>query len=880
MPPQENVAQLENESDVEQKFIVQLLTNKSPDGLGYSTADFRTKADLRSFVIDKGQSKKKYFPDYVVILRGLPLLVIEAKAPGVDLEEALREAMLYAHQVNIQYPHTINPCQTVLATDGVRIIASKWDGGGRIDIEVAKLNSVDDGFSKLSALASKASLSKQAEQVAASVRKQANYVSPVQLMGGRQTAEATVGENSFGANVSIEYKHLFNPETREEKEKLVNNAYITSQRRLSHVAPIDRLIRKTLPLPSASARAIDDTGNPRELLTEISGRSRSGELCLLIGSVGSGKSTFTDYIKSKGLSPGAAARTDWAHVNLNVAPQSRDLIYPWLTGKITEEIRSINSSVDMDELAFQRKIYSQQLSKIEKGRASLFPRGSIEHSSIIASEIERLESDKDLTLKLTIEHLYKNTGRTLVVVLDNCDKRSRDTQLLMFEVASWLKDTMHCMVFLPLRDVTYDSYRNSPPLDTVIKDLVFRIDPPQLDKVIQARLDYAIRETKSRNGKFYYSMENGIGASCEYQEVGQYLATLVGAIFQNSRFKQIISGLAGRNIRKGIEIVLDICKSGHIPESEILKARAVTGPRTFPSQLIMQILLKGKRKYYSDSETYLKNIFHSVSSDQLPDPFVRLGVLRWLKSKQGVDGPSNVKGYHKILQLVADLQAHGFVESNILEALHDLLDSECCFCEAGSNKPELEDLVSLAPAGDIHLNMLSDTLYLAAIAEVTLFRENQAANEIKEIILGNRAYPASSRSGQILISEILTSYLSSYHTDFHLSSTEILNDDFNNDLIRINEIKGKIDYYAANDRNIATSRERKEKYPPGCEVSAVVSKLLPGACIANFDDRQQAYLRLTGADTATLNVGDAIRITLNEWHEVHQRFGASKANPS
>lgn len=46
-----------------------------------------------------------------------------------------------------------------------------------------------------------------------------------------------------------------------------------------------------------------------------------------------------------------------------------------------------------------------------------------------------------------------------------------------------------------MRDNTYDLYRDEPPLDTVIKDLVFRIDPPDLLKVIQARLDYLVRIT-------------------------------------------------------------------------------------------------------------------------------------------------------------------------------------------------------------------------------------------------------------------------------------------------------------------------------------------------------------------------------------------------
>lgn len=868
-----------NESDVEQKFIVELLTTQPPEGLGYTTSDFRSKADLRSFVIDKGQSRKKYYPDYVVILRGLPLLIIEAKAPGADLEEALREAALYAHQVNLLFPQKVNPCSRVVATDGINILAMEWDGGERIEVAMANASAVDDSYSNFIKFARKDTLARDADRIAALIRKQANYVSPVQLMGGRVVAESTVGENSFGANVSIDYKYLFNPESHEDRKKLVENAYITSQRRLSHVAPIDRLIRSTLPTLSNDARGIDDTGSPTQLLSELGDRSRVGELCLLIGSVGSGKSTFTDYLKNKGISPGAARGTDWAHVNLNLAPLAKDSIYAWVIRMISDEVRRLHPHIDMDELAFQRKIYSRQIARLEKGRASLFVPGSTEHANIISAELEKLEGNSELTLEQTIEHLYKNTGRTLIVVLDNCDKRSRDHQLLMFEVATWLKSTMHCMVFLPIRDVTYDTFKNSPPLDTVIKDLVFRIDPPRLDQVIQARLDYAIRETKAAKGRFQYSTENGMRASCEHHEVGAYLSTLVTAIFQNHRFKQVISGLAGRNIRKGIEIVLDICKSGHIPEAEILKARTMHGAKTFPSHLILQILLKGKRRYYSDKETHLKNLFHSDGSDHLPDPYVRVAVLKWLRLKKQNEGPSKIKGFHKTSALVSDLQAHGFLEKNILEAIGDLIDAECCYSESGSAALEMDDLISLAPAGDIHLNMLDDSHYLATVAEATLFRENQPAVEIKEILLGNRRFKPDTRSGQLLVAEVLTDYLNSYFTDFHLAAHSILDEGLSEDLVGMGEIKRGIDRQISGDRPIAVGRARQTEYPTGTVVEARVARLLAGACILSFGEKGQAYLRLSKSDLRETVEGALLTVKILDWNEGHQRFEAVRCTP-
>lgn len=75
------LSDLKNESDVEQKFIYNFITQKEPFGLGYSSSDINTKSTLNSYLIGKGSAQKIYIPDYLIQMRGLPLIVIEAKSP-------------------------------------------------------------------------------------------------------------------------------------------------------------------------------------------------------------------------------------------------------------------------------------------------------------------------------------------------------------------------------------------------------------------------------------------------------------------------------------------------------------------------------------------------------------------------------------------------------------------------------------------------------------------------------------------------------------------------------------------------------------------------------------------------------------------------------
>ena len=104
-----SLEELVTESDVEQKLFWPLLIAGVPNGLGFRSADILTKSNIRRLEIGKGSSKKLYFPDYLVVLAGLPVAIAEAKAPGQSIQSALTEARLYGGEINALFPSGNQP---------------------------------------------------------------------------------------------------------------------------------------------------------------------------------------------------------------------------------------------------------------------------------------------------------------------------------------------------------------------------------------------------------------------------------------------------------------------------------------------------------------------------------------------------------------------------------------------------------------------------------------------------------------------------------------------------------------------------------------------------------------------------------------------------
>lgn len=88
------LANLQNESDVEQFFVTPLLAD-----LGYSADYLQTKAAITPKQIGKGKRRRSYFPDYIghlTVTQNRPVLVVDAKSPARDPNEGVDDAQLYA----------------------------------------------------------------------------------------------------------------------------------------------------------------------------------------------------------------------------------------------------------------------------------------------------------------------------------------------------------------------------------------------------------------------------------------------------------------------------------------------------------------------------------------------------------------------------------------------------------------------------------------------------------------------------------------------------------------------------------------------------------------------------------------------------------------
>jgi S1 RNA binding domain len=464
---------------------------------------------------------------------------------------------------------------------------------------------------------------------------------------------------------------------------------------------------------------------------------------LLVGGAGAGKSTFVDYLQDVALPADVRAKTLWIRIDMNPAPISRDEIYPWLREEIIRGCIDAHPKTDFASLDVLKSIHSVEVNGFRKGVGRLYGKTPGLYDSKLADMLTTLLANRHVVATNTARYCSTEKGVLLIIVLDNSDKRLREEQLLMFEAAQWLQREFRGLVLLPLREETYDNHRNEPPLDTALKDLVFRIEPPLFQYILASRVNLALRELTKKGEKLLsYNLPNGMQVEYPASDQGFYFSSILKSIFEHDRYvRRLIVGLSGRNMRRALEIFLEFCTSGHIGTDEITKIRLSQGRHVLPLSLVTSVLLRVNQRFYDSDASYLKNVFAADIHDKRPHFFARLLILRMLFNSYSTPGSNRMKGYVRVAKLRHDIANFGVEEEVFRRELEYLVRGFCVVCEDFRLKDITDDdLVSIAPAGHVHNSISSEQYYLAAIAEDSWFEKEGVAQRIANRIGDTRRH--------------------------------------------------------------------------------------------------------------------------------------------
>jgi hypothetical protein len=731
----------QTEGDVETQVVLPLLTRS--EYLGIDRSSIRSKEFLATFDIGKGaKTRKGYAPDYCVYVLSLPTLVVEVKAPSVSINEAWEEASLYAHVLNKRYPSRVNPCEFLFATNGRDFAAGRWDTTEPVVAgSVADLLVGSETLAALQKLVGFPQLARFANVASAGLK----------LFGFKKASSEGVGptliaskleSNSFAADLSPILRRYFSSRDQNSDPEIYKNAYVSSDEITSYDRNLesfltDRLSRSKSRMEVRTTRRRAEEVS-RQLSTLSNSMTSSGELQLITGGVGTGKSLFARRYKEFLQSRHLRDASSWAFLDFNFAPENLTDAETWVCESFVKSIVAEGAPVDLTDMDHQERVFASNL----HDRASYYTRmdrseqgrGELER----ARDIEAWRQDPMVSARAICRHLQDDAGGIVIVVFDNVDRRDVENQLAAFQLALWFMDQMRCLVILQMRDVTFEAHKNDPPLDTYKTGLVFHISPPRFVDVVKRRLELSLVQIeKSAPETIRYRTSSGLSIAYPRDRAGWFLKSIYLELFERTNnVSRVLEALAGRNVRKALDMFMAIITSGHMPEDLI--TNVVSGPETssFPEHLIFRILMRQDYRFYSDNSGNIANLFFCDRRWERPSNFTVIEAIFYLVKNIRSPGDNGQMGFVSVERILEHLEAFGFVRDDIFEAILYLLKKDLVETDsATATKLARSDAVKATASGWAHLRILSSRAeYVGSVLPTTAINDGRLSARITDLM--------------------------------------------------------------------------------------------------------------------------------------------------
>ena len=733
---------VESESDVEQKILMPLLQGESY--LEIPEAAISTKQYLAPTAIDKAAGKAGgYVPDYGIWMRGLLIMVVEAKAPDVSVETGHREASLYARHINQKYPTGVNPCRFVLASNGKDLLFGYWDSLPLLSCSVGDLAVGSSALEALRAGCGASVLDTHAIDCLRQLRK-TNAVLPYNLAGGPAVLNAKRAVNPFAADLSPILRRYFSSSTQDDNREIIDRAYVNS----AEITEYDRILEALLKdrLTSQTGALVQELVPSRRgeehVDRAISDFSRSrpegGQLQIIQGAVGSGKSLFMRRYRGVLLPEVLEKSTRWAFVDFNAGPADLAHAEQWLCKAFTESFERENPSIDLNAGEVLRGIFSRNIQK-RKTIYEEIHKASPEQAAITrASDLAMWQDDPEEMARGIADYVLGSRREVLVTVMDNVDRLDLASQLNAFQLALWFMHRTRCFVILQMRDETYERYKDKPPLDTFRTSITFHITPPRFVDVVKRRLELSMEYLASHaEEKQSYSIESGLRITYPRSELGNFLKRLYLDVFDRKRnVSRVLKALAGRNVRRALDMFVSIITSGHVSPTSITSTVLGGSESPITERDIIRVLMRTEYRLFSERSGFIFNIFTSDPDWQRPDNFLISEVLYYLAINRKRKGQIGLEGYFTCRHVANELQRYGYSTEDSLGALNVLLKKELISADhMNFVRVGFDDSVRILPSGYMHVRVLASRLeYLFGVVPTTPIFDDVAAKELAEFV--------------------------------------------------------------------------------------------------------------------------------------------------
>jgi len=612
--------------------------------LGWTEKDIRREPHIH-----------KGYIDYIFSINGKRKFVLEAKKTGQSfiipnsfrgryytirgtistdqkIDEAIRQTQRYCIDSGVRYGVVTNGNQYIIF-EGFKHGAFWRDGKCAI---FRSLKDIKKNFSLFWNTLSKESVStgslrKNISQEAIPLK----FVRPIDHLHAKDSAKA---RNNLSPLLQPMIDYVFEAIIDESQLEVLKKCYVTEKQYRNAGLQINRHFDR--PPDFAKKYRVEiiresetEKGKLQQLYDRyeefLRTKAPRGSLVILMGGIGSGKTTFVHYFFNFILKN--PETTLWFYVDFTKAPPDPTEIQNYIFENIVKDFEHNYRDKMKDDL------------------------DSIGLSTINPD----LKDIKILFSWLTLK------GCTLSLVLDNTDQHSYvspEYQERALLVAKNLTDILKTITILTLREESFFKSTMSGVLDA-FPPAVFHISSPIFEKLVRYRINYVLSLLEKDDEQIRATTRSSIELGASRETLRVFFEIIKNSL-RSTRHKarqilRFIGDVSGGNMRLALRFFTTFLVSGNTDVEEMLsiehrQREEGGGGYQLPFHQVIKSIILEHSRLYSSSRSRIMNVFY-VNPQHTNSHFLHLRILDYLHNRLSYE-PLQGRGYVEIDSIISEAE--------------------------------------------------------------------------------------------------------------------------------------------------------------------------------------------------------------------------------
>jgi hypothetical protein len=376
--------------------------------------------------------------------------------------------------------------------------------------------------------------------------------------------------------------------------------------------------------------------------------SRLGELYLLLGGIGSGKTTFIKRYEREVGKPILEDHALWFHLDFLEAPIDPLDMEEFVWEHVLRQLRARYDSPNLESRRNIKRAFADNIEAITQTALRYANLRGDEYEKALSPYLERWQADMTdyvpRLLKLAKE--VKRLG--IVFFIDNVDQLAPAYQAQIFLLAQRITRSVGSITILSLREESYYTANLQKTL-TAYTNRKFHIASPWFRRMIDKRIRFAIDVLENDNGPIGYVLGHGI--AIDRPAIADFLRIIDTSIFeQNHNIARLIDALCFGNMRVALNMFTTFMTSGVTDVSKMLTIYRASGSYFVAFHEFVKSIMLDDRRYYRDAASAIMNVF-DCGAEKNSSHFTCLRVLKALMQRRS-ESTMEGQGYVEIARIV------------------------------------------------------------------------------------------------------------------------------------------------------------------------------------------------------------------------------------